>query len=73
MNVTLTPSGGKTQDLLQATDAASCPASGGWYYDNPSAPTKLLLCPATCNTVKADAKASVNILMGCKTNTVPTR
>jgi hypothetical protein len=73
VNVTLTPSGGKTQELLQASDANSCPASGGWYYDDPSAPTKLLLCPATCNTVKADAKASVNILMGCKTNTVPTR
>ena len=73
VNVTLTPSGGKAAELLQAPDAASCPASGGWYYDNPTSPTKLLLCPATCNTVKADAKASINILMGCKTDTVTTR
>jgi hypothetical protein len=73
VNVTLTPSGGTEQALLQSGSAASCPSSGGWYYDNPGAPTKILLCPATCNLVKADAKASVQVLMGCKTNVAPTR
>jgi hypothetical protein len=61
------------QNLLQAPNAGSCPASGGWYYDDPGAPTKLSLCPATCNVVKTDAKATVNVLMGCQTNTIPTR
>jgi hypothetical protein len=73
VNVTYTPSGGATQNLLQSPTPAACPATGGWYYDNPGAPTKLSLCPATCNAVKADAKASVQILMGCQTNTLPTR
>jgi len=73
VNVTFTPSGGTESTLLQAPDAAHCPSSGGWYYDNAAAPTKLLLCPATCNVVKADAKASVQVLMGCKTDTIPTR
>jgi hypothetical protein len=73
VNVTYTPSGGAAQALLQSPNAAGCPSTGGWYYDNPTAPTKILLCPATCSAVKADAKATVQILMGCQTNTIPTR
>jgi Mg-chelatase subunit ChlD len=43
----------------------------GWYYDkDPGAgqtPTKILLCPASCNAVKADKTAKVNVLVGCET------
>lgn len=53
--------------LPQAASAAACTASGGWYYDDPNAPTKLTLCPATCTAVQADAAASVKLELGCST------
>jgi hypothetical protein len=70
VNVTYTPSSGSAQPLLQAPSQAQCPASGGWYYDDPATPTKILLCPATCSVVSADPKGQVDVLLGCKTEVV---
>lgn len=44
------------------------PKEGGWYYDDPTkqSPTKILLCPATCEQVKL-SEEGVEILLGCKT------
>lgn len=53
--------------LPQASSAATCDANGGWYYDDPAAPTKIMLCPATCSAVQMDASASVKIELGCST------
>jgi len=43
----------------------------GWYYDaDPSAgesPTKISLCPKTCDTVHAEVDASIDIRLGCAT------
>jgi hypothetical protein len=50
-------------------DAASCdPVEGGWYYDDTTKvnPTKILLCPATCEGVKL-SEEGVEVLLGCKT------
>jgi hypothetical protein len=74
VNVTFAPAGAAPKGLLQSPDSGGCdPAAGGWYYDNTNAPTKILLCPATCTAVKADAKAAVDVLIGCKTATVGAR
>lgn len=74
VNVSFAPGGGTPSGLLQSLNASSCdPATGGWYYDDPNAPTKILLCPAICDKVKADAKASVDVLIGCKTATAGAR
>jgi hypothetical protein len=65
--------GGKSEVLGYEKDAAGCdPQSGGWYYDTDPAkggtPTKITLCPATCDAVKHTAgDAKVDILLGCKT------
>jgi hypothetical protein len=69
VNVQYTPgSGGSPQLIPQVTDQAHCPASGdAWYYDNPSAPTQILLCDSTCNKVKADSTGEVDVLLGCTT------
>ncbi len=53
--------------LPQVADAAACTASGGWYYDNPTAPTKITLCPSTCSDVQADPSANVSVELGCAT------
>ncbi len=40
-------------------------AGGGWYYDNNVNPTKLTLCDGTCDVVKIDQNAKVDIALGC--------
>ena len=47
----------------QATSATDCSAKGGWYYDNPTAPTVLTLCPCTC---AAANQASIEISFACR-------
>ena len=68
INVQYTPSGGSAQIIPEVTDMAHCPASGdAWYYDNPTAPTQILLCGSTCTKVQADSNGKIEILLGCKT------
>lgn len=67
VNVTYTPGGGMPEELSQVSSSAACGASGGWYYDNETAPTTITLCPSTCTTVQADSMASVQVVLGCKT------
>jgi hypothetical protein len=58
--------------LSQVTSAAACNAtSGGYYYDNNSTPTKISLCPASCNTaIRAETKTYVDLT--CTNNPTPT-
>ncbi|HEV8550643.1 MAG TPA: hypothetical protein VGQ57_16470, partial [Polyangiaceae bacterium] len=44
---------------------ASCSEAknGGWYYDDPSAPTSILVCPCTCARFGA---GRVDVRVGCK-------
>jgi hypothetical protein len=47
---------------------ASCPEINGWYLDS-SAPnqTTIDLCPSTCERIRQDANAAVEILLECHT------
>ncbi len=47
-------------------DATHC-AGEGWYYDDPSAPTQLQLCPTTCDTVNTIEDATIDVTFGCDT------
>ena len=68
VNVNVTNNG--TQATLpQVADAASCAAMPGWYYDNGISPTRLILCPASCDAVTVDVGATLDILLGCETVT----
>lgn len=49
----------------RAENYVDCGNKPGWYYDDNTKPTKILLCPASCTTVQADKKAKVNVLFGC--------
>jgi len=60
--------GGEDVIIGQVPNEASCTAAqGGWYYDNPSAPTTIILCPSTCAAIQADENAEIEILLGCTT------
>ncbi len=65
VQVEYTPGGTGTPQLFpQVPNAAAC-AGDGFYYDNPTAPTKAILCPTACTKVKADSNAKLELLLGC--------
>jgi len=47
-------------------EAGCDPTTGGWYYDDPTSPEMILLCPATCDEVNIGL-LEVAILVGCET------
>lgn len=50
-------------------DEAACANGAGWYYDDAKAPTKVVLCAASCEGAQAkDAGAApkIDVLFGCK-------
>jgi hypothetical protein len=59
---------GDPATLLYVSSAADCdPAISGWYYDDPEAPTRVILCPETCTAVRSDARAKLEVVVGCRT------
>lgn len=64
VNVEYTSGAGQTSQIKQ--DAAN-----GWTYDDPNAPTKVVLHGTSCDTLKADPEGKVKIILGCKTVTEP--
>jgi hypothetical protein len=68
VNVNVTNNGTQTT-LSQVADAAGCAAMPGWYYDNASSPTRIILCQASCDAASIDVRATLDILLGCETVT----
>jgi hypothetical protein len=67
VNFSYTPGGmGTSQVLPRANSLADCHGQPGWYFDNNSNPTTIVLCPASCTTVENDEKAKVDVLFGCR-------
>lgn len=73
VNVVYTVDGGSEQFIYAVNSVADCdPLDGGWYYDNPAAPTAIKLCPASCAAVQQTGKKiGVSIQMGCVTQYMP--
>ena len=44
---------------------------GGWYYDDPTQPTRVIACPSTCDEVSSTENGIVEILFGCQTEQIP--
>jgi hypothetical protein len=61
-------------DLTYVASSDRCAlAPNGWYYDADPAtakPTHVRLCPAVCDRLKSDAKASVELRFGCKSKVI---
>ena len=69
INITYCNGSQQTIVFLNVTSSAQCdPTNGGWYYDNPSAPTQIQLCPTSCNTVSAPG-GTLTASVGCTTRT----
>lgn len=68
VNVKYYPGGNPpAEELPQADDLADCGGGPGWYFDNPANPTKIILCPDSCDSVENDPEAKVSIAFGCPT------
>lgn len=65
VNVAFQAAGGAETILGYSSDCAS---GQGWRYDNVTAPTRVQLCPATCDAARKDAKAKLTLAFGCRTN-----
>jgi hypothetical protein len=49
-------------------DASACgEIADGWYYDSPTAPTTVKVCPRTCDAIKSVTGAQIDLLLGCQT------
>lgn len=70
VNVKYTPGGqGMPVTFKKKVDKADCGAGAGWYYDDEQKPTKIIFCPAACQTVQADLDAKINVAFGCLSDT----
>jgi hypothetical protein len=55
-----------SQPIKQVSGEGAC-GNGGWYYDDPTNPAIIEICPSTCDAIQADDKAQVEIVLGCQT------
>jgi hypothetical protein len=67
VNVNLVAGGSTTQLGMVANKDECATHVNAWYYDDPMNPTKLIACPATCDTIKAATEPRVDILVDCNT------
>lgn len=56
-------SGGSDTVLTRRTTSADC--GSGWYFDDNENPTKVTLCPNTCDMVQSDSEASLVLEIPC--------
>ncbi len=66
VNVGWTPEGGELEVLPGVGSSSGCQGGDGWYYDNPTNPSRILLCPASCDLVE-NTKGVVEVVLGCET------
>jgi len=56
--------------LYKVADATACGTTGGWYYDNPTAPTHITLCPTACTAAQQAITAAMGgrivVQFGCQ-------
>ncbi len=67
VNVDLLANGQKERLGKVPSESECASFSGGWYYDDPVAPTRIIACPDTCTTVKGSGVAGVSVALGCAT------
>ena len=53
----------------KVSDESKCAGADGWYYDAPVAPTKVFLCPKSCEGAQSKGGTKipkVEVLFGCE-------
>ncbi len=72
VNVRYTTPSGFGVVLGTVQDAADCAnVEAGWYFDDPSSPSTISLCPSTCEAYQAGTLTNVEALFGCDSKPAP--
>ncbi len=59
---------GNTEAIGHVGSSAECDnVTHGWYYDDEADPTKIFVCPQTCDWIHEFSGAKIKIIMGCET------
>ena len=53
--------------MLPQVSAPEACVGAAWYYDDPTNPKQILLCPDVCKGAQNDTTATVKIVIGCAT------
>jgi hypothetical protein len=64
VNVAFKSSGGSDATIPRND---SCSPGGGWHYDLPTAPTKIVLCQDSCDQIQTDTDGQLSVIFGCAT------
>jgi hypothetical protein len=64
VNVQFTPVSGSPTIIPMSAD---CSGTQAWRYDDPTAPTRILLCPDACQSVKSQFGGRLEVAFGCAT------
>ena len=69
VQIVYTPASGEPLEVPKVSAPGGCAnsPSGGWYYDDPGAPTKISVCPCTCASFAA---GRVDVRLGCSPRVV---
>jgi len=70
VNVKYTPPGAdpnSVQPYGHVADADACGDREAWYFDDPTVPSEVLLCPSVCEQVGSGQGGTVDVLFGCAT------
>jgi hypothetical protein len=71
VNVEHSTDGAASSVFLKVENAAACrDGESNWYYDDELLPTKVMMCPAACQTLKQGG-GSIDIVFGCATKDAP--
>jgi hypothetical protein len=64
VQIVYTPYVGDAQEIPKASSAGGCgSANGGWYFDDPTDPKKITLCPCSCANLGA---GGIQVRFGCR-------
>jgi hypothetical protein len=69
VRIDYTPAGQPQEALPRAKGASECGTSRGWHYNDPAAPSEILLCPAACEAAKTGG--ALDIALVCSEDEVP--
>jgi len=67
VNVALVDGNGATSVFPRIPDGTDCADHAGWRFDDPAAPTQVILCPSACELAQSDANARIDVQFGCET------
>ena len=72
VNVSFSTTGADPIRVFKVDSAQACDAAeGGWYYDNVTQPTQVLLCQKSCTDIEGQPGVSVSVEFGCATEVPP--